>query len=88
MKQNQTPNLGSYKRPDGVLLFKHEHKYYLIVMELKYKKTLEQAFRQIEEKRYVDRGLAYVKRRSGITVDPGCVYIAAGNMDQQNQVHY
>ena len=69
------------------MLFKREQKYYLIVIELKFNKTLDEAFAQIVDKQYVKRSLNYVKERADITVDDSCIYIAAGNMDQRNQVH-
>ena len=81
-------NLGKYPRADGALLFRYKNKYHLIVIELKFKKTLKQAFDQIIDRQYVERSIGYVKRRSGITVDERYIHIAAGNMDRDNQVHY
>ena len=68
-------------------MFRYKNKYHLIVVELKYKKTLEEAFNQVINKRYVDRSLGYVQQRSDITVDDCYIYVVAGNMDEDNQVH-
>ena len=81
-------NLGKYPRPDGLLLFQYENKYHLIVIELKFNKTIREAFKQIVGGQYAERCIAYVKRRSGIAVDERYVYLAAGNMDKHNQVYH
>jgi hypothetical protein len=65
---------------DGALLFECEGEWHLVVIELKYDKSLDKAMEQIVRMQYVERALEYVNERSGVTVDAGRVHVVAINM--------
>jgi hypothetical protein len=70
---------------DGALLFECEGEWHLVVIELKYDKSLDKAMEQIVRMQYVERALEYVNERSGVAVDAGRVHVVAINMSHAQE---
>lgn len=65
---------------DGALLFEREGKMNLVVVELKYGKSLEIARQQILRNKYVERVLKWVQEQSNVVVDSSCIYIMSASL--------